>query len=141
LSRATRGLAGGAPWPCDLGPELSRGFRALKVWMTWQVFGTERLGAMVAQCCDTAQALAARIDREPRLERVAPVPLNIVCFTLRGADDNAIRDLVADLHESGLAAPSTTIIEGRLVIRAAIVNHRTGPADADALVEAVLRLA
>ncbi len=141
LSRAARGLAGGAHWPCDLGPELSRGFRALKVWMTWQVFGTERLGAMVAQCCEAAQALAARIDAEPWLERVAPVPLNIVCFTLRGADDDTIRDLVADVQESGLAAPSTTVIDGRLVIRAAIVNHRTGRQDTDRLVDAVWQAA
>jgi glutamate/tyrosine decarboxylase-like PLP-dependent enzyme len=141
LRATARGLAGGGPWPCDLGPELSRGFRALKVWMTWQVFGTERLGAMVAHCCDMAQALAARIDSEPKLQRVAPVPLNIVCFTLPGADDDTIRDLVADVQEQGLAAPSTTMIDGRLVIRAAIVNHRTGLQDIHRMVDAVLHAA
>ena len=141
LRRTARGLAAGAPWPCDLGPELSRGFRALKVWMTWQVFGTERLGATVAQTCDLARVLAARVDREPLLQRVAPVPLNIVCFTLRGADDDMIRDLVADVQETGLAAPSTTVIDGRLVIRAAIVNHRTTRDEIDRLVETVLHLA
>ncbi len=141
LRRAASGLAGGTPWPCDLGPELSRGFRALKVWITWQVFGTARLGAMVDEACAVAQALAARIDREPRLQRVAPVALNIVCFHVRGADDDRIRDIVADVQESGVAAPSTTVIDGRLVIRAAIVNHRTRPEDADALVQAVLQAA
>ncbi len=140
LRREARGLAGGYPWPCDLGPDLSRGFRALKVWMTLKVYGADRLGQVVEHCCAVAQALAARIDREPRLERVAPVALNIVCFRVRHATDKQIRDLVADLQEQGIAAPSTTVINGKTVIRAAIVNHRTDLSDVDTLVDAVLRL-
>ena len=48
LRREQRGLAGGGVWPCDLGPDLSRGFRALKVWMTLSVYGADRIGAVVA---------------------------------------------------------------------------------------------
>ena len=44
LRRETRGLAAGAPWPCDFGPDLSRGFRALKTWFTLKVYGTDALG-------------------------------------------------------------------------------------------------
>ena len=140
LRREARGLAGGHPWPCDLGPDLSRGFRALKVWMTWRAYGSERLGAVVDQCCAVAAALAARVEREPALERLGPAPLNIVCFRARGDGDlDALnRDIVADLQEAGIAAPSTTVIDGRLAIRAAIVNHRAEAEDADALVDAVL---
>ena len=138
LRRETRGIAGGHPWPCDLGPDLSRGFRALKVWMTLRAYGTDRLGAVVEQCCALATRLADRIDREPRLERLAPVPLNIVCFRVRGQDDAFNAALVADLHEEGSFAPSTTRIGGRLAIRAAIVNHRTRAEDVDGLVDAVL---
>lgn len=141
LRREARGLAGGHPWPCDLGPDLSRGFRALKVWMTWRAFGTDRLGAMVAECCRVARTLADRVDREPALQRLAPVPLNIVCFRVRALDDAGNRALVADLQEAGIAAPSTTVIDGHLAIRAAIVNHRTTVADVEALVDAVLWLA
>jgi glutamate/tyrosine decarboxylase-like PLP-dependent enzyme len=137
LRRETRGLAGGHPWPCDLGPDLSRGFRALKVWMTWRAYGSDRLGEVVSQTCDVARVLAARVDREPGLERLAPVPLNIVCFRVRGTD-KLNREIVADIQEAGIAAPSTTIINGRLAIRAAIVNHRTLAEDAEALVDAVL---
>jgi glutamate/tyrosine decarboxylase-like PLP-dependent enzyme len=139
LRREARGLAGGQPWPCDLGPDLSRGFRALKVWMTLSVYGADRLGEVVETCCAVAQALAARVRREPALELMAPVALNIVCFCVRGANDAETRDIVADLQEAGIAAPSTTVLNGRVVIRAAIVNHRTTHADVDALVDGVLR--
>lgn len=140
LRREARGLAGGHPWPCDLGPDLSRGFRALKVWMAWRAYGGDRLGEVVDRCCVVAEALAARVDREPDLERLAPAPLNIVCFRARGGGDpDALnRDIVADLQEAGIAAPSTTSIDGRLAIRAAFVNHRAEVADADALADAVL---
>jgi aromatic-L-amino-acid/L-tryptophan decarboxylase len=138
LRRDVRGLAGGHPWPCDLGPDLSRGFRALKVWMTLRTYGTDRLGAVVEHCCALATRLAARVTAEPALELLAPVPLNIVCFRVRDRDDAFNADLVADLHEEGSFAPSTTRIGGQLAIRAAIVNHRTREEDVDGLVDAVL---
>jgi aromatic-L-amino-acid/L-tryptophan decarboxylase len=75
----------------------------------------------------------------PQLELLAPVQLNIVCFRHRGEDADALNArIVADLHESGIAAPSTTVIDGRMAIRAAIVNHRTAPRDIDALLDAVV---
>ena len=138
LRRETRGLAGGHPWPCDLGPDLSRGFRALKVWMTLRSYGADRLGAVVETTCAVACRLADRIAAEPALELLAPVPLNIVCFRVRDRDDAFNAELVADLHEAGSFAPSTTRIRGVLAIRAAIVNHRTTMDDVDALVDAVL---
>jgi aromatic-L-amino-acid/L-tryptophan decarboxylase len=141
LKREARGLAGGGVWPCDLGPDLSRGFRALKVWMTLSVYGADRIGAIAQQTCDLAQTLAARVDREPALQRLAPVALNIVCFRYRAAEGDLDRlnaDIVADLQEAGIAAPSTTTVNGDLAIRAAIVNHRTNHADIAILVDAVL---
>lgn len=139
LRREQRGMAAGAPWPCDLGPDLSRGFRALKVWYTLQVYGTERLGRMISGCCAVARHLAARVRAAPQLELAAPVALNVVCFRYRCADaDRVNADIAVMLQESGVAAPSTTVIRGRLVLRAAIVNHRTTRRDADALIDAVL---
>lgn len=138
LASAERGLAGGAPWPCDFGPELSRGFRALKVWMTLSYYGVEALAGVIETTCGLAQYLAARVDGSAKLERLAPLALNIVCFAPIGFTDTQIRDLVADLQEDGLFAPSTTMIDGRCAIRAAIVNHRTVQADIDALIEEIL---
>ncbi|WP_256977654.1 pyridoxal phosphate-dependent decarboxylase family protein [Bordetella genomosp. 10] len=144
LSRDDRGLAANSPWPCDLGPDLSRGFRALKTWFTLTVYGADRLGAVIAHTCEVAQGLARRIQAEPRLELLAPVALNIVCFRYR-AEDAAAADrlnaaIVLELQESGVAAPSTTRIGGALAIRAAIVNHRSTHADAGRLFDAVLSI-
>jgi glutamate/tyrosine decarboxylase-like PLP-dependent enzyme len=141
LRRETRGMAAGSPWPCDFGPDLSRGFRALKTWFTIKACGAARLGAMISHTCALARYLQQRVEEEPALELLAPVALNIVCFGYRGEHaDDVNRDIVADLQESGIAAPSTTTVNGRLAIRAAIVNHRTNRSDIDALVRAVIAL-
>jgi glutamate/tyrosine decarboxylase-like PLP-dependent enzyme len=137
LRHAERGLAGGEWWPCDFGPDLSRSFRALKVWFMLKTYGLDALGGVVGRACDLAQMLAARVEASPELELLAPVALNIVCFAYRGADNSAI---AADLQEAGRVAPSTTTLNGRTALRAAIVNHRTGPEDIEALVEGVLTL-
>jgi aromatic-L-amino-acid decarboxylase len=139
LARAERGTGSGAPWFCDFGPDLSRGFRALKVWFTLREFGMDRLGAAMLHDCQLASYLAARIEAEPELELMAPVPLNIVCFRFKGLDPNRLNaDIVIDIQEAGIAVPSTTRIAGDLAIRVAIVSHRTIEADIDRLVDAVL---
>lgn len=144
LRRDTRGMAADSPWPCDFGPDMSRGFRALKTWFTLQVYGTEKLGQVISNTCKLARYLQRRVEAAPELELLAPVALNIVCFRFCGVDADALRldklngDIVIAIQESGIAAPSSTTINGKFAIRAAIVNHRTTSADIDALVEAVL---
>jgi len=135
LRRETRGMAGGSPWPCDLGPDLSRGFRALKTWFTIKVYGAEALGRVISGSCALARYMGQRIEDSPMLELLAPVSLNIVCFRYRCADaDRVNADIVISLQESGVVAPSATTVNGRLAIRAAIVNHRTNSSDIDALI-------
>jgi glutamate/tyrosine decarboxylase-like PLP-dependent enzyme len=142
LRREARGLAGGEWWPCDYGPDLSRGFRALKTWFTLKTYGTDAIGAVIDRTCALAGDLAARVEATPELELLAPVALNIVCFRHRGADaDQLNAEIVAALHEGGISAPSLTRIGGRTAIRAAIVNHRTTSADVETLVSAVLATA
>ena len=139
LRRETRGMAAGSPWPCDFGPDLSRGFRALKTWFTIKAYGAERLGAVISKTCILAQYLKQCIEKEPDLELLAPVALNIVCFRFRSDHaDDVNRNIVADLQESGIAAPSATTVNGCLAIRAAIVNHRTARSDIEALVRATI---
>ncbi len=137
LARAPRGLAAADIWPCDLGPDLSRGFRALKTWFTFQAYGAERLGAVIARTCRVARHLEGLIAASTVFELCSRARLNIVCFGVKGDSSGELnREIVMDLHESGLAAPSTTRLDGRPVIRAAIVNHRTAEADMEVFVAA-----
>jgi len=139
LERSTRGLAANPPWPTDFGPDLSRGFRALKVWFTIKTFGADQLGRVIAHTCALARRLAARVAAEPALELLAPVALNIVCFRYRHADADRVNDaIVLGLQEDGVAAPSTTRLDGKLAIRVAIINHRCRAPDLDLLVDEVL---
>jgi aromatic-L-amino-acid/L-tryptophan decarboxylase len=135
LARFDRGVAAGAPWFADYGPDLSRGFRALKVWFTWREHGAEGLGAAMLENCRQAEALAAAVDASSDLERLAPVSLNIVCFRYRRAGmaeetlNHLNKELVADTQESGIAVPSSTLLDGRLSIRVNLTNHRTAMVD------------
>ncbi|MGI4791430.1 MAG: pyridoxal phosphate-dependent decarboxylase family protein [Janthinobacterium lividum] len=141
-----RGLAGGDFWPCDYSPELSRGFRALKIWFTLKTYGMTKLAALISQNCRQAQYLSAAIQRVPELQLLAPVTLNIACFrfwktNLAEAElDTLNTDIVAELQLQGIAAPSTTKINGKTAIRVALTNHRTLLEDLDILTEAVCRL-
>ena len=140
LRRETRGLSAGSPWPCDFGPDLSRGFRALKTWFTLKVLGGQAIGASITRSCALAAYLQTRVEAEPALELLAGAQLNIVCFRYRASDPDRVNAaIVADVQESGIAAPSTTSIDGKLAIRAALFNHRTQTRDIDALLDAILR--
>ncbi len=144
LERLPRGLAGGEFWPCEFGPELSRGFRALKIWFALKQHGTAKFGRLIAQNCAQARYLAERVAGERELELMAPADLNIVCFRFRGSDldgpalDRLNEEIVEDVHEAGTAAPSTTRLKGRLAIRVNLTNHRTRRQDLDLLLDAVL---
>jgi glutamate/tyrosine decarboxylase-like PLP-dependent enzyme len=139
LTRSEQGIASGDWWPYDLGPDLSRGFKALKTWMTIKTYGLARLGQMISETCRLARQLASRIDTEPALVRLAPVTLNVVCFSY-GAPSDINCAIVERLHLEGNVAPSVTVIDGKPVIRAAIVNHRTRAEHVERMVDDVLRI-
>lgn len=146
LKGTERGIAAGNPWPVEYGPELSRGFRALKVWSQIAGFGTERLGAAIAKNCAQAAYLSGKVAADPRFELLAPARLNICCFRLRpeGLEEAALdalnEEIVLRLQESGVAAPSTTRLKGRLAIRINLTNHRTQESDLDLLLTEIVRI-
>jgi glutamate/tyrosine decarboxylase-like PLP-dependent enzyme len=120
---------------------LSRGFRALKTWFTFVCHGTDQLGAVISHTCALAQYMKQRIEASEKLELMAPVALNIVCYRFRCDNVDRINtEIVVALHESGIAVPSATTVNGHAAIRAAIVNHRTVAGDIDALLEATLAI-
>ena len=144
LDAAPRGIvAGGFPF-ADLGVQLSRGFRALKVWMSLKAHGADAWGRLVEQNVAQARHLQALIEAEPRLELLAPAPLNVVCFRFvaPGLDAAALdavnQEILIRVQERGIAVPSSTVLGGRFALRVAITNHRSRLADFDLLVEAVL---
>ena len=127
-------------------PEGSRRARAFAVWTTLRAYGREGYRAMVERHLLLAQHLAARIDDEPELERLADVPLNIVCFRWRpsGADDAELdelnRRLGEELLRDGRVFAGTTLYDGKVAFRPALVNWRTRERDVDLLVEVLLEL-
>lgn len=138
ITRMARGLGAGAPWFADYGPDLSRGFRALKVWFTLKHFGTRRLAEAIEMNCAQAAALARRIEAEPDFELASYAGLNIVCFRHRRMDAD---DLAIAVQESGRAVVSSTTLEGRRAVRACFTNHRTREGDVEELVAALKQAA
>ena len=146
LEHTQRGLASKANWFSDYGVQLSRGFRSLKAWMSLKENGAEKYRRLVRQNIYQAQYLADLLDAEDELERLAPVPMNIVCYryTLPGLDNETLnrinRELLIRIQESGVAAPSNTTLQGRFAIRVAITNHRSRLEDFELLVKESIRL-
>lgn len=146
LERMSRGLSGGAPWFTEFGPELSRGFRALKVWVTLKHFGVERISQKIEENCSQAEYLSTRVLEHPDLDLGAPRSLNIVCFRFLDdalsmeEEEQVNREIVFLLHEEGIAAPSTVRLKGDFFIRVNLTNHRCKTADLDLLVEHVVRI-
>ena len=144
LAHAERGLASGSHWFSEYGLQLSRSFRALKVWMSIKEHGVARYGQLMDQNIAQATYLAGLIRSAEHLELMAPLELNIVCFRYNpgNLDDSSLntlnQELLIRLHESGSAAPSYTTLEGRYCLRAAIANHRTVRSDLDLLVAEVV---
>jgi len=146
LEHAARGIAAGSVWFSDYGIQLSRGFRALKVWLSFKEHGTDRYAALIERSIEQAHALAQLVAATDDLELMAPVVTNIVCFRYRPRDAaeaslNALNEeLLIRLHESGIAAPSYTTLDGRYCLRAALANHRTRDDDLALVIEAVRRI-
>ena len=146
LMHHDRGIIAGDLNYNHLGVELSRGFRALKIWMAFKEFGLETYQELIRQNLSQAQYLAERIEVSDDLQLMAPVPMNIVCFRYYHPElsidelNHLNKQLLMNLHEEGIAAPSFTILNGQYVIRVAITNHRSRKEDFDLLVKETIRI-
>jgi aromatic-L-amino-acid decarboxylase len=142
-----RGLSGGdLPWFSDYSFQLSRGFRALKAWMSLKEHGSCKYARIIQQNIDQALYLGELVTASPELELSAPVTLNVVCFryVASGIDGDALDEvnkrIVIELQEQGVAVLSGTVIKGKYVLRAANSNHRSRREDFDFLVREVIRI-
>src|SRR4030095_10173712 len=147
---ADRDMSEFAYW--DHGPELSRRFRALKIWFLLKVHGSRAVQAAIDDNIAVAAHLAAAVKASDDFELMAPAPLSIVCFRYRprlgedasarqGGDDEFNKRLMVEVQRDGDSYLSNATINGRFAPRACIVNFRTGIADADRLLETIRRVA
>jgi glutamate/tyrosine decarboxylase-like PLP-dependent enzyme len=127
-------------------PEMSRRARALAVWATLRAYGRSGYQAMIERHVELARRLGDQVDREPDLERLADVALNVVCFRYRpaGLSEDRLDELNSRLGQAvlddGRIYFGTTVYAGKVAFRPAIVNWRTEPADVDLVVPIVLEL-
>jgi len=142
-----RGLTGiDVPWLADYGFELSRGFHALKAWMTLKEQGAAKYGRLIRQNIRQAQYLAALVEAAPELELALPVSLNIVNFryirpgTPNSRLDHLNKQIECELQEQGVAVPSIVTLRGRKYLHVAVTNHRSRRDDFDLLVQEVIRI-
>ena len=121
----------------DHGLELSRRFRALKLWMTLRYYGARRLAAAIAQDIAMADHMGARVRAADDLELLAEPSLSICCFRHAppGTPDPALDEhnerLLTALQRDGRAYLSNAVVDGRLALRACITNFRTTRDDID----------
>jgi len=129
--------------------ELSRRFRALKLWLSLRYHGLSAFRDSIRKDLDHARLLRQRIESQPALELLAAGPLSAVCFRYRGQKsltDEELNQLNAKIlrrvvHERGRVFISNASIGGRFALRACIVNHRSSAADVDTIVDEVLAAA
>jgi aromatic-L-amino-acid/L-tryptophan decarboxylase len=131
----------------DYGPQLSRNFRALKVWMTFKAYGARKLRAAIESNIEIMRYLADRIDQSQDFVRLAPVPLSVVCFQYRTPDisvhgDQKYLDGLNDrlseaLEKDGRVFLSGTKIHGKRALRACSVNHRLRQEDVNFLLDVI----
>lgn len=115
----------GLPDFADYSPELSRDFRGLRVWLPLQVHGVAAFRAALDEKLDLAQMLARTLGTDDRIELPWDPRLTVVAFRLRGGDDDANRAFLERINASGRIVVSSTVVDGRLFLRACVLSHRT----------------
>ena len=129
----------------DHGIELTRRFRALKLWATLRYYGTARIAGAIAHDSVLASYLGQLVEQSDNLELLAPVELGICCFRYLSDDltidlDDLNARLLTELAASNEAYLSNATVRGRYALRACITNYRTTDTDIDHLVAAVLAI-
>jgi len=146
LAEASRGvMAAGLPF-AERGLELTRSFRALKVWMSLKTHGIKAFSRLIEQNVNQARYCAELIEAHPDLELVAPVPLNIVCFRFAPKDarpdalETLNKEILLRIQERGLAVPSSTRIGDAFALRTANTNHQSKGQDIDMMTKTIAQI-
>ena len=118
----------------DRGPELTRGARGLKLWLSVRTFGLGAFREAIAHGIALAEHAEAQLRVRDGWEVVTPASLGVVTFVRADLDDDGHTRLSAATVEDGYAAPSTTVVEGRVVLRLCTINPRTTFEEIDATI-------
>lgn len=145
ISNNERGIAAGPELTSNFGFELSRNFKALKVWMSLKEHGINKFARLIRQNIAQAKYLSGLIEQSKVLELMAPTSINIVCFRFNPQKDDVDlnklnKEILMRLQENGIAAPSYTKLNGNYCLRVANVNHRTIMEDFDVLVNEIIKI-
>ncbi len=139
LAKQQKGLGSGDLWFCDYGTDLSRSFRALKVWTAFQTHGLDAFSSAISENCRQAAYMAELIEQSNYLELAAPVISNVCIFRIANREHSFNAEIVSRLQEEGKCVFSTTQLDGKTLIRAAIVNHRTQMHDIESAINAIIK--
>ena len=121
--------------PCDYGIQLTRGFRALKVWMSMHYFGLEAFRGAVERGFELAELAERKLRSMPEWEIVSPAQMAVVCFARRGADDAFYERIHQAMLAGGFALATSTVLNGRTVLRLCTINPRTTDAEIEQTLE------
>jgi aromatic-L-amino-acid/L-tryptophan decarboxylase len=128
----------------DLGPQLTRMARAIKVWLSLEFFGVDAYRSAIDRCLDLAAEAERMIEATPKLELMSPQNLGVVCFRriVPDVDDEEIAarvnaELMASLNMGGRAFISSTRLRGRYALRLCILNHATRAQDVRYVIEEI----
>jgi aromatic-L-amino-acid/L-tryptophan decarboxylase len=119
----------------DLGLQLSRTSRALKLWVSLRFFGVDAFRTAIDRTLDLAAAARRRIEESETLELAAPPSLGVVCFRRADADERTHAGLLAALERSGQGLASSTRLRGEFVVRLCILNHSTRAEDVERVLD------
>ena len=125
----------------EYGPQLSRSFKALKVWWSLRAFGRKAYADTIDEMLDLASYMGERIQAEPELELMAPVVFNAVCVRCRNLNASQNERVLSRLVSGGTAFLGTARVKGLFCLRACFMNLRTTREDVDLIIDEILRLA
>lgn len=125
---------------CDRGVQLTRSFRSLKIWLTFQIFGLDAIQRAVERGFELADYAERRLRDRPGFEVVTPAKMAVVTFRFKRLPEQAYEKAVVKMLEDGYAFLTSTVIRGQPALRLCTINPRTTEEDIDSTLDRLERI-